>query len=262
MTWNPESLKHLNSLTKFPSIFQPWAAVQQDKRPCYVGDIISNKFSQSVFRVTEKVDGTNARLIVTDDGWFIGAREELLAYSYDLLVHEQNFIVETLRPIAEVVAHGIAEGLRNEPFGAVVLYGEVFGDGIQKRYRGQPRGFRVFATRRCMWEVSPNPQVWRQTSTGFDFRGSLNAAQEFVDAYGRGVLTTVPDLGWVSGDVLADPRAALAWLRRFSDSRAVPGAQCEGVVLLSDGDYTKADDGSLQRNIHKIKFEDFPREWL
>lgn len=259
--WNPVKLKYLNSLTKFPSIFQPWAAVQQGKRPYYIGDVISNQFSQTMFRVTEKVDGTNARLIVTGDGWFIGAREELLAYSYDVLSWEQNYIVETLRPIAEVVAHGIAEGLRNEELGAVVLFGEVFGDGIQKRYRGQPRGFRVFAARRCPREVSPNPQIWRQTSAGFDFRGTFNAAQEFVNAYGRGLLTTVPDLGWVPGDTLADPRAALEWLRQFhSESRVVPGAQCEGVVLLGDGDYTKTDDGTRQRNIHKVKFEDFPRD--
>jgi len=266
MEWTSENVKHLNSLTKFPSIFQPWAAVKEGKRPHFIGDLLTSELSQQVFTVTEKIDGVNARIVFTEDGWFLGGRNELLCYSGDVLSWEQNHILEVVRPVAERLTAGLvpAQSVLFQHPGVFAVFGEVYGGGIQKRYRGQERRFRIFAARWCPWDVSPNPQIWRQTSDGFGGESIFpgyhegNVAQRFAEDYG---LESVPILDTVACDFLTDPRAAYAWLKQFAASRVVDGAQCEGVVLLGRGDYTKADDGSLQRNIYKIKFEDFPRDW-
>ncbi len=117
---------------------------------------------------TEKIDGTNARIICLPDGNFIlGSREELLYGRGDLIGNPALGIVEALK--------GLAEELRNSnPEGITVFYLEVFGGkvtGASKQYTGaQLVSFRLFDIMRLL-DYEPllikEPQeisLWREKS--------------------------------------------------------------------------------------------------
>ncbi|RLU82038.1 hypothetical protein CTZ27_31270 [Streptomyces griseocarneus] len=130
------NLESLNSATKYPSILTfheraPKGGVLLDTATPFEGDVV----------LTEKVDGTNARIIVFPDGsYVIGCREELLYARGDLIVNPKDGVVEALRPVAD--------GLAAPDSGLRVLYLEVYGRKIGKnasQYTGQGRiGFRMF----------------------------------------------------------------------------------------------------------------------
>lgn len=93
----PEDIKRLNSATKYPSI--PTYHQLGEKGKLQNGCL---SFPANKTIVTEKIDGTNGRIIFTkEQGYFIGSREELLYAKGDLIVNPALGIVETLKPIAE-----------------------------------------------------------------------------------------------------------------------------------------------------------------
>lgn len=130
----------LNSMTKYPSIgtyhgMDPAnGMLQEDQVTEFVGTVV----------VTEKIDGTNARIILLPDrSWIIGSREELLTASGDLILNPQLGIVAAVKETAE----RLAESFTGDT--VTVLYGEVYGGGIGqawKQYsaRKDVFGFRVF----------------------------------------------------------------------------------------------------------------------
>jgi len=68
-------LRKLNSLTRYPSI--PTDHVMGEKGR--LTDELSEDFSGEPVYATEKVDGTNSRIVFTPDGsYLIGSREEFL----------------------------------------------------------------------------------------------------------------------------------------------------------------------------------------
>src|SRR5690242_15800816 len=88
-------LGSLNSLTKYPSIptyhtLDPRNGGLRDEVVPFTGPVIG----------TEKVDGTNARLILLPDGsWLLGSREELLHARGDLIANPSQGIVAALKPV-------------------------------------------------------------------------------------------------------------------------------------------------------------------
>lgn len=121
-------LERLNSATKYPSI------------PTYhrLGDRgipteqVQVEFGDSRLIFTEKVDGTNGRLIAMPDGdWFIGSREELLTANGDRVPNPAMGLVEALRKYAttmSIIARDVT-----------VFYFEAFGGRItaaSKQYTG------------------------------------------------------------------------------------------------------------------------------
>ena len=93
----PEDLKRLNSATKYPSI--PTYHQLGEKGKLQNGGL---SFPENETIVTEKIDGTNGRIIFAkEQGYFIGSREEILYAKGDLIINPALGIVETLRPIAE-----------------------------------------------------------------------------------------------------------------------------------------------------------------
>ena len=110
-------LKKLNSLTKYPSI--PTYHALGDK-----GALLEERvaFAGEVF-ASEKVDGTNGRIVFLPDGlWIIGSREELLLARGDLIGNPALGIAEALRAKAEELAPALCKEDR-----ITVLYAEVFG---------------------------------------------------------------------------------------------------------------------------------------
>lgn len=88
-------LAKLNSLTKYPSI--PTYHALGDKGRLTEQTNVQFGADEAI-SVAEKIDGTNARVIILEDGYIIGSREELLYSSTDLLHNPSQQIVETVLP--------------------------------------------------------------------------------------------------------------------------------------------------------------------
>ncbi len=142
-------LDRLNSATKYPAIptYHEIGARGQLQEATSVS---FDKDEEVV--VTEKIDGTNARIIMFPDGdYIIGSREELLYAKGDRIQNATLGIVEVVQPIAD--------GLRDTGKGNTFLdlissplvevyYGEVYGHGVGKHGKQYSStktcGFRVF----------------------------------------------------------------------------------------------------------------------
>jgi hypothetical protein len=132
-------LAKLNSLTKYPSIPTYHAlgdkgALQETLQVPFVGRVLG----------TEKVDGTNCRLIFGPDGSaVVGSREDLLWERRDLLGNPAMGIVEAVR---EAVQERHEKLCRSDQI--TVYYVEVFGRNIgsaAKNYTKEGQvAFRLF----------------------------------------------------------------------------------------------------------------------
>jgi RNA ligase-like protein len=139
MTFNVRTvdLAKLNSLTKYPSIvtyhtLDPKNGGLLDEVAAFAGTVIG----------TEKVDGTNSRVICLPDGsYLLGSREELLYGKGDLIGNPSLGIVDALKETAA----RLCDGGRAE---ITVYYFEVFGGKVtaaSKQYTGEQRvSFRLF----------------------------------------------------------------------------------------------------------------------
>jgi hypothetical protein len=130
-------LSMLNSLTKYPSIptyhaLDPANGGLLDETVAFHGPVIGS----------EKIDGTNGRIVSLPDGtYLIGSREELLYAKGDLIGNPALGIVDALRPVAEALEPVADDVIR-------VHYLEVHGGKVtaaSKQYTGERRvGYRLF----------------------------------------------------------------------------------------------------------------------
>ena len=131
----------LNSATKYPSILTYHALGERgaltEDRTTFAG--IGR--DEEVY-LTEKIDGTNGRIVFLPGGdYFIGSREELLYAKGDRIQNPALGIVETLRPLAEKLCTEFWIGMHT-------FYLEVYGGkigGQAKQYSGTGRvSYRLF----------------------------------------------------------------------------------------------------------------------
>jgi hypothetical protein len=130
-------LRKLNSATKYPSI--PTFHVLGERGR--LREEVQVSFGDVDVVVTEKLDGTNTRIIVLDDGsYLIGSREELLHARGDIVFNPAQGIVAAVCTIADRVADALAGSGQ-----VVTFYGEVYGGKTSgsKAY-GTSVGFRLF----------------------------------------------------------------------------------------------------------------------
>ncbi|WP_405064682.1 RNA ligase family protein [Kribbella sp. NBC_01505] len=130
-------LDNLNSVTKYPSIptyhsLDPRNGGLLDERVPFAGPVIG----------TEKVDGTNARIVTLPDGsYLLGSREEFLYAKGDLIGNPALGIVAELRAVADALPVPAADRIE-------VRFLEVYGGkvtGASKNYTGDRRvGHRLF----------------------------------------------------------------------------------------------------------------------
>lgn len=249
--FSQEDLARLNSATKYPSILTYHALGERGR----LTSELTVEFADSVY-VTEKIDGTNARIIVPPvglDGVIIGSREELLHHTDDLIRNPSQSIVSTLYKIFQCGAEPLS--VAHSSSYVTVIYGEVYGGKVtagSKQYTATgATGFRVFDIATIPPEVLDLPidriAAWRD-------RGG----QDFVDVNELEALAfeagfkTVPQLA-----VSMPPtglQETLAWLSSHApESRSAldvdAGKRAEGVVVRS-GDRSA---------IVKIRFEDYRR---
>ena len=113
------NLDKLNSLTKYPSILTYHGLGERG----VLTEEVLVLFPDTKIIGTEKIDGTNGRIIIFPDGsYLIGSREELLYAAGDLIENPSLSIVPTLKPIAQRVfpfEHNI-----------IVVYAEIYGGNV------------------------------------------------------------------------------------------------------------------------------------
>jgi len=127
-------LRKVNSLTKYPSIetfHHLEAGILTDE---------ADPIPQREIYASEKIDGTNTRIICFPDGrYLIGSREEFLHFRCDLLFLPALGIVEAVRPVAERLADRCWDLV-------TVFFGETYGGRIQsaRSYTASEQfGFRL-----------------------------------------------------------------------------------------------------------------------
>jgi hypothetical protein len=245
-------LRKLNSITKYPSI--PTYHVMDDR-----GRLAEERqvvFDGEVY-LSEKVDGTNSRIILSPDGdYIVGSREELLHARGDRIWNPSMGIVDAVRPIA---GHAIAD---REAQAVLVFFMETYGGNVGGNAK-QYTGSKAVAVR--LFDVAviegdelaelcskPTEQIaaWRDGG-GQSFVAS-DTVPEWAEALG---IEPAPRLGTVdAAEVPASVADTAAWLASKLDRTRCAlddgaGGAPEGVIIRS-----------LTRDrIAKLRFEDYRR---
>lgn len=246
---NRESLPLINTVTKYPSI-PTYHALGEKGR---LTESLQATFDDDeVIFVTEKIDGTNARIILTNDVYLIGSREELLYAKGDLVGNPALGIVSALSECAESLLN---YHLPNMYYNFVIVYYfEVFGGKVSansKQYTGEQKvSFRCFDVA----DINLNPLTsmpieklagWRETKDSYQkFRKSVTPHTDIV-----------PYISTILGkDMPKTVRDTSDWLRNIIPTTNVlldekGGKRPEGVVIRNKD----------RSKIAKIRFEDYQR---
>ncbi len=237
----------INSLTKYPSILTLHKLGEKGRlTPEFTTDIEREEMFAS-----EKIDGTNVRIICLGDEYLIGSREFILHYCTDLYFDTAQGIVEGIK---ELSIHPPPSPI------LTVIYGELFGGKVSsnsKQYGTDRLGFRIFDIAEypdlSILDQSPEDiSRWRERETaegiiyGQNFL-PLDALHAHSDMF-----EMVPSIPFETGD--RSHRTILDNLRQF-----LPETQ----VALS-GLAQKKPEGVVLRNkdrskIVKLRFEDYER---
>ena len=240
-------LHRLNSATKYPSIatyhaLDPSNGNLTEQATVFTGPVLG----------TEKVDGTNARIIsLPGGGYLLGSREELLYANGDLIGNPALGIVAALRDVADRLSPVDGDLLR-------VHYLELYGGKVtaaSKQYTGQRQvGWRLFDVALVGQEVLDQPAElishWRENG------GQRYLTEDELTAVAdRDGLTVTPRLFTVDAARLptdiAETREFLAGQLPRTRSALDEGAagRAEGIVLRTGNRST----------IAKARFQDYDR---
>ncbi|GAA2605574.1 hypothetical protein GCM10010399_40740 [Dactylosporangium fulvum] len=243
-------LRVLNSLTKYPSI-----PTYHELDPRNGGLLPAATSFPDEAIATEKVDGTNSRLIMLPDGtYLIGSREELLYAQGDLIGNPALGIVEQLKPVAERLADA-HDGVLRVFF--LELYGGKVG-GAARQYTKDPArfGWGLFdVLELAAWEAPlawPAERIpaWRE-SGGQPFAGE----EELAALASKADLALTPRLFRVPG---AELPAAI------EDMLALLRSSLPATRVALDGDLEGRPEGIVFRSatrtvIAKARFQDYER---
>lgn len=247
-------LERINSATKYPSIptFHPLNrdGNLEGKPATFVGKVMGE----------EKIDGTNARvLMLPDSSFLIGSRTELLFADGDLIKNPSQGIVPALHEaVVDIVAK--LESWKDVPVDSMrAFYLEVYGGNIgqtAKNYtsdRGQT-SFRLFDVADIPLSILDRPRdeiaIWREA--GHQRFLGTNERDSWAESVGLELVPAlftveaaelpmeIPDmLGWM-GIMLPRTRAALDEGAR---------GKAEGIILRAPG----------RQVIYKARFDDYEK---
>ncbi|WP_166831786.1 RNA ligase family protein [Thalassoroseus pseudoceratinae] len=241
-------LRKLNSTTKYPSI--PTYHSLGD-RGSLLNETVS--FDGHPLIATEKVDGTNSRIIIMpDECYLIGSREELLHAKGDLVHNPALGIVETLKPAAD----RISSAYQSPQDAITTIYLETYGGkttAAAKQYTSRREfGFRVFDVNRVpISRLDSELAVissWRENG-GQDFLSEA-ALTEFTEAMQLKLTPRVTGVDFIPTAI----GETHDWLQSKITTTLVAldedaGGKPEGLVVRT------AD----RERIVKIRFEDYER---
>lgn len=240
-------LRALNSLTKYPSIptyheLDPRNGGLLESPTQFPGDVIA----------TEKVDGTNSRIVLLPDGTYvIGSREELLHARGDLIANPALGIVEQLRPLADRLADGFAGSIR-------AFYLELYGGkvgGAAKQYTADPTrfGWRLFDV--MLLDDWATPLAWPQAqiSAWRESGGQPYASEEqLTDLAAAAGLELTPRL--FRTDAL--PRSIAGMQALLTERLPATLVGLDGVQGRAEGIVFRSPDRKV---IAKARFQDYAR---
>lgn len=243
-------LRKLNSLTKYPSIptFHSLG-----ERGVLLDECVD--FGDKELVYTEKVDGTNSRMVFMPDGrYLIGSREEWLTASGDLIANPAQGIVEATKLHAE----RMNRKLEHKEEHALVIYAETYGGkatAASKQYTGsRALGVRMFDI--CLVDLNllDNPlekiSVWREAG-GQEFitEDELMASSQLID------LDLTPRVE-TNNPPPTDLQECFEWLKASIPETRV--ALDEGARGEPEGLVVRTKDRS---KIAKIRYEDYSRHF-
>lgn len=244
--FHADNLRKINSLTKYPSILT--YHVMGDKgRLC---DAVQAPLGDGLLEVTEKVDGTNGRIIVDFYGdWVIGSREDLLTARGDRIFNPAQRIVETLAPIADNLARP------PHPDVLTTYYLEVYGGGVGSNARNYTTslwltGCRLFDVAHTL--ALPNKLTWDLEKIA---NWREHGGQKFID--GKSLshiaqlcgLARVPVCDYTGEQMPTTLPDTHVWLHGMAPLDSTGNGHAEGVVVRT-----------LDRSrIAKIRFQDYRR---
>jgi hypothetical protein len=243
---NKFGLNNINTLTKYPSILTYHELGDRGSlQNIVLGD---QRFDSDIF-VTEKIDGTNARIVILNNDYIIGSREDFLFAKGDRIVNPSMGIVETLKEKVNFDLFSFGD--------LVVIFGEIYGGNVgsnSKEYTvSKTFGFRIFDVATYSDDVLDdvlnrpieNISSWRENGgqSFLNISGFLKFSQEFC-------LETVPYRSIVKS-IPEDLSDVYSWLQDYHSSHAGidNSGRAEGMVVRNQ-------DRSL---IRKIRFEDYER---
>jgi len=247
----------LNSLTKYPSILTYNAiggkggmAMELCNGESFPAD--------AILEATEKIDGTNTRMVAIGNDYVIGSRTQFIHAKNDRIINDKQTIpcIDALR------------GFACEDDYMYVIYGEAYGAGIQdgrKVYvaQGDAVKFRIFDVYKIAldkveyllhqpqnaissWRDS-NKQPWHNT----------DELQEFCDFYHVDRTPIVKTFN--SNEMPVKAPDVYEFLKNFSESHSLIGSP-DGMEGLnkkygrSEGIVVRTPDRSF---IRKLRFEDY-----
>lgn len=247
-------LSKLNSATKYPSIETYHVLGEKGRLTEDLGPFAGIEDEVPVV-LTEKVDGTNFRIVVLPDGdYFIGIREELIYAKGDRIVPTAlNSATRIARPIADYII-----GMQGEVSEIRVFFMEIYGSkigGAAKNYtKGAEMGARLFDV--AFIDPAILDKEREEIASWRDHGGQRWATESTLQ---RGAeffsIPLTPRLGTVMSDSLPTTlEGTQDWLRV-----ALPGTQ----VALSDNALRNAEGIVLRTKdrsrIAKARFEDYAR---
>lgn len=244
------NLRSVNSATKYPSILTLHAMGERGK----LTEALTAELSGTLW-ATEKIDGTNARIVLFPDRSFlIGSREDLLFARGDLLHNPAQGIVDATRELA----FGIADQHETNPSEATVFFGEVYGGNVSsgsKNYAAsKTTGFRLFDI-----AVIPLEQFRAAPEDLANWRDG--GGQPFVEvprlsqmAMSLGISVVPPIVEIDAGSLPMSHQGVYDWLKSMlPETRA---ALDQGAKKRSEGIVLRSAD---RKKIVKIRYEDYER---
>ncbi|MEZ4369648.1 MAG: RNA ligase family protein [Polyangiaceae bacterium] len=239
-----EHLSRLESATRYPSILTYHA---MDNRGRLSAELAVDFGSEPVF-CTEKIDGTNLRIIFCEEGTFVASRKELLHRVGERIANPALGMVDAAYELE------LFSRLRPGAAPVTVFYGELYGvkaTQAHKAYSDGRPGFRLFDVLeldRNFFELEIRRiAAWRD-----------NGGQPFVSV--ERLATIAEQLGVERVPQLSaeappqDLAGTQAWaLRHLPESQAV---LVEGASKRPEGIVVRTGD---RKRIAKIRFEDYQR---
>lgn len=237
----------VNTLTKYPSILTLHKLGKKGK----LTDIITTDIVGETMYASEKIDGTNVRLIFHGDEFLIGSRKQILHYNKDLYWDDSMDIVNQFYALNIPVL---------KPDKLTIVFGELFGGKItahSKNYGKEKHGFRVFDIAifddlSILEEPISAISSWRESTINSSEREALRYGQPFVnqDTLEQFDYELVPKVTFKL-DAL-DHVSVLEALHRYIPKTNVPLTDTaklgtEGVVLRNFD----------RSKIVKLRFEDY-----
>jgi len=125
----------INSLTKYPSILTLHRFGEKGR---LTNEVTTDLQGETLF-ATEKIDGTNVRILCFGDEYLLGSREFILHHSDDLFFDPAHGIVEGIKDLQVKIPKDLPR--------LTVIFGELFGGKVSsnsKNYGMDKLGFRVF----------------------------------------------------------------------------------------------------------------------